>query len=188
MRKLFILAAVILALIVSNQVVQAGTFYKHDHPDYWWYVVEKPAFSVVIPSAPENPKTEADKKVYISRSVFGMGILEIVFADGLATMEVIHQPGKDIETVKASLDARYKPLLKNITITDNKEITTSNNVQAHFYAFKAIGAHNKEVMFRSVFFQRGENIVYLTILLDSDQYKGDVPQYWLRAVNEFEWN
>ncbi len=62
-------------------------------------------------------------------------------------------------------------------------------MKAHFYAFKATGAHKKEVMFRSVFFQRGgEHIVYLTILLDADQYSGDVPQYWLRAVNEFEWN
>ncbi len=188
MRKSFLFAAVILLLVVGNQLVQAGTFYKHDHPDYWWYVVEKPAFSVVVPSTPENPKTAAETKIYVSRSVFGMEILEIVFAEGLATMEVIHQPGKDIQAVKASLDARYKPLLKNIVVTDNKDITTSNNVKAHFYAFKATGAHNKEVMFRSVFFQRGEHIVYLTILLDTEQYRGDIPQYWLRAVNEFEWN
>ncbi|HHY15157.1 MAG TPA: hypothetical protein GX521_03675 [Firmicutes bacterium] len=188
MRKAHILAAVILLLVVSGQVVQAGTFYKHDHPDYWWYVVGKPAFSVVVPSTPDNPKTAAETKIYVSRSVFGAEILEIVFAEGLATMEVVHQPGKDIQAVKASLDALYKPLLKNIVVTDNKEITTSKNVKAHFYAFKATGAHKKEVMFRSVFFQRGEHIVYLTILLDADQYSGDVPQYWLRAVNEFEWN
>lgn len=188
MRKSFILAAVILVLIVGNQVVEAGTFYKHEHPDYWWYVVEKPAFSVLIPSAPVEPKTALERKVYVSRSVFGMEILEIVFADGQVTMEVIHQPGTDIETVRAGLDARYKPLLKNITVTDNRKILTSNNVKAHFYAFKATGAHNKEVMFRSVFFQRGGHIVYLTILLDTDQYVGDVPQYWLRAVNDFEWN
>ncbi len=113
MRKAHILAAVILLLVVSGQVVQAGTFYKHDHPDYWWYVVGKPAFSVVVPSTPpDNPKTAAETKIYVSRSVFGAEILEIVFAEGLATMEVVHQPGKDIQAVKASLDALYKPLLK----------------------------------------------------------------------------
>lgn len=188
MRKSHIILALVLLLAFGSQSVQAGTFYKHDHPDYWWYVVEDPAFSVVIPSTPSDPKPGEEGKAYVRRSVFGMDILEIVFAEGSVTMEVIHQRGTDVEAVRSSLDGRYKPLLKNVSVTDNKEITTSNNVKAHFYAFKAHDAYDREVMFRSVFFQRGEQIVYLTIMLNAEQYQGDIPQYWLRAVNEFEWN
>ena len=187
MRKSLIMAVVVLLLAAGSQV-QAGTFYKHDHPDYWWYVVDKPAFSVVIPSTPDNPQTPLQRKIYVNRSVFGVEILEIVFADVAITMEVVHQPGMDVQAVKESAAARFKPVLKDIKVTDDKEITTSNNLKAHFYAFRATGAHGKEVIFRSVFFQRGENIVYLTFMLDADQYKDDIPQYWLRAVNEFEWN
>lgn len=179
MRKCFSVVAVILLLLVTHQVVQAGTFYQHEHASYWWFVVDKPAFSAVVPSKGQY---------YMQRSVFGMDILEISFANGTITMEVISQPGTSIESVRNSLDVRYKPLVKNITILNNGEITTSNNLKAHFYAYEATGANGKKVMFRSVFFQKGNHVVYLTLLLDADKYQGDMREYWLRAVNEFEWN
>lgn len=179
MRRFFAVGAIILFLFLGVQVVQAGTFYLHDHPSYWWYVVEKPAFSAIVPASAQN---------YIQRSIFGMEILEMTFANGSITMEVIHQPGKDIESVRNSLEVRYKPVVKNVSLISNKEITTSNNLTAHFYAYEATGANGKKVMLRSVFFQKGDSVVYLTMFLNADQFQGDIREYWLRAVNGFEWN
>lgn len=179
MRRHLSIVILFLILFLSVQVVQAGTFYLHDHSSYWWYVVEKPAFSAVVP---------AKAQYYLQRSVFGMEILEMTFANGSITMEVNYQPGKDIESVRNSLEARYKPVVKNLTILNNGEITTSNNLKAHFYAYEATGANGKKVMLRSVFFQKGEHVVYLTMFLNADQYQGDIREYWLRAVNGFEWN
>lgn len=171
--------ALILVFFLSVQVVQAGTFYLHDHPSYWWYVVENPAFSVIVPSKGQN---------YIERSIFGMDTLLITFKDGAITMEINVQPGTDVEAVRSSLEARYKPLVKNVTILANQEITTSNNLSCHFYAYEATAANGKKVMLRSVFFQRSGYVVYLTYFLEADEFKDDVREYWIRAVNGFEWN
>lgn len=183
MRKIIVFAVIIILLSGASIVLADSDykhdFYKHDHPSYWWYVVAKPAFSAVVPSTAQS---------YIERSVFGMEILEMVFVNGNITMEVIHQPGKDVQEVKESLQARYKPLVKNIALIADREITTTNQIKAYFYAYEAIGAHGKKVIFRSVFFQRENSIVYLTLFLDSDDYQGDMREYWIRAVNEFEWN
>ncbi|HHY09883.1 MAG TPA: hypothetical protein GX528_04870 [Firmicutes bacterium] len=182
MRRTFLFAVIL--ILLSSALVQAGSgykhdFYKHDHPSYWWYVVEKPGFSAVVPSTAQS---------YIERSIFGMEKLEMAFEGGAVTMEVIHQPGDDIEAVKKSLQERYKPLVKDVTLISDREITTTNQLKAHFYAYEATGAHGKKVIFRSVLFKREGSIVYLTLLLDSDDYHGDMREYWIRAVNEFEWD
>jgi len=169
----------IFALFLPVQAAWAGTFYLHDHPSYWWYVVDDPAFSVIVPSKGQN---------YIERSIFGMQNLLITFQDGAITMEVNWQPGSNVEAVRSSLEARYKPLLKDVTILANQEITTSNNLKCHFYAYEATGANGRRVMFRSVFFQRGGYIVYLTYFLEADKFRDDLREYWIRAVNGFEWN
>lgn len=179
MRNFSIVGAIILFLFCGAQVSAAGTFYLHDHPSYWWYVVEDPAFSAIIPSGADN---------YIERSIFGMESLLMTFDDGSISMEVIYQPGTDVESVRNSLDVRYKPLVKNITVLSNQEITTSNNLKTHFYAYEATGANGKKVMLRAVFFQRKHHVVYLTLFLEADKYQGDMREYWIRAVNGFEWN
>jgi hypothetical protein len=178
-RRALIVGALISILILQAQVVQAGTFYLHDHPSYWWYVVDDPAFSVVLPSTADN---------YIERSIFGMESLLMTFKEGSVTMEVHWQPGTDIESVRNSLDVRYKPVVKNLTVLSNQEITTSNNLKCHFYAYEATGANGKKVMLRSVFFQKGRHVVYLTYFLEAAQFEGDLREYWIRAVNGFEWN
>lgn len=179
MRKTLTFGALILIFFLSVQVVQAGTFYLHDHPSYWWYVVDSPAFSVIVPATGQN---------YIERSIFGMDSLLITFQDGTIIMEVNSQPGTDVEAVRSSLEARFKPLVKDVTILANQEITTSNNLRCHFYAYEATGANGKRVMLRSVIFQRGGHVVYLTYYLDSALFKDDIREYWIRAVNDFEWN
>lgn len=179
MRRFFAVGVILLLVIFNVQMVQAGSYYLHDHPSYWWYVEKDPDFSAVIPS-------EADR--YTQKSIFGMEILEMSFQDDSIIMEVIHQPGKDIQVVKESLDARYKPLVKDISTVSDKQITTSNSIVTHFYAYEAMGANGKKVMLRSVFFQKGNSVVYLTMFLNADKYKGDIREYWIRAVNGFEWN
>src|SRR5690554_1816611 len=103
MRRFLGFGIIILCLFFGVQAVQAGNFYLHEHPSYWWYVVEDPAFSAIIPSGADN---------YIERSIFGMESLLMTFNDGTITMEVIWQPGTDIESVRNSLDVRYKPVVK----------------------------------------------------------------------------
>lgn len=179
MRRVLTVGVLIFALFLPVQAAWAGTFYLHDHPSYWWYVVDDPAFSVIVPSKGQN---------YIERSIFGMQNLLITFQDGAITMEVNWQPGSNVEAVRNSLEARYKPLLKDVTILANQEITTSNNLKCHFYAYEATGANGRRVMFRSVFFQRGGYIVYLTYFLEADKFRDDLREYWIRAVNGFEWN
>jgi len=178
-RRVLTVGVLIFALFLPVQAAWAGTFYLHDHPSYWWYVVDDPAFSVIVPSKGQN---------YIERSIFGMQNLLITFQDGAITMEVNWQPGSNVEAVRSSLEARYKPLLKDVTILANQEITTSNNLKCHFYAYEATGANGRRVMFRSVFFQRGGYIVYLTYFLEADKFRDDLREYWIRAVNGFEWN
>lgn len=178
MRKALISFAVVLFLVAAP-AAEAGTFYLHDHCSYWWYMVSEPAFSAVIPATGDT---------YIQRSIFGMEVLEILFENGSISMEVIHQPGKDIEVVRKSVEERFKPLVKNASIIADREITTSNNLRSHFYAYEGTGLNGKKVMLRSVFFQRDQHIVYLTMCLNADKYQGDIREYWLRAVNGFEWN
>ena len=179
MRRALSLGALILIFFCAVQAVHAGTFYLHDHPSYWWYVVDNPAFSVIVPSTGQN---------YIERSIFGLDSLLITFQDGTISMEVNAQPGTDVEAVRSSLEARYKPLVKDVAILSNQEITTSNNLKCHFYAYEATGANGKKVMLRAVFFQRGDYVVYLTYFLESAQFRDDTREYWIRAVNGFEWN
>ncbi len=188
MRRSFAVGVVILLTLLNVPVVQAGTYYEHDHPSYWWYVEKEPAFSAVIPSGVDPKTNKSGGERYTQKSIFGMEILEISFKDDTIIMEVIHQPGKDIGVVKESLKARYKPLVKDVSIIADRQITTSNSIIAHFYAYEAMGAHGKKVMLRSVFFQKGNSVVYLTMFLDADEYHGDIREYWLRAVNGFEWD
>lgn len=179
MRRFLGFGIIVLFLFLGVQAVHAGNFYLHEHPSYWWYVVEDPAFSAIIPSGADN---------YIERSIFGMRSLLMTFKNGSITMEVNWQPGTDVESVRNSLDVRYKPLVKNITVLNNGEITTSNDLKTHFYAYEATGADGKKVMFRTVLFQRRHHVVYLTLFLEAAQYEGDMREYWIRAVNGFEWN
>jgi hypothetical protein len=43
-------------------------------------------------------------------------------------------------------------------------------------------------MLRTVLFQRKHHVVYLNLFLEADQYEGDMREYWIRAVNGFQWD
>jgi hypothetical protein len=177
-RRAVAVGAFIFAVFLAVQVAEAGAFYLHDHQSYWWYVVDTPAFSAIVPSTGQS---------YVERSIFGMNSLLISLKDGVV-MEVHSQPGTDVEAVRSSLEARYKPLVKDVSVLSNQEITTSNNLKCLFYAYEATGADGKRVMLRSVFFQRGGYVVYMTYFLEAAKFQGDTREYWIRAVNGFEWN
>lgn len=180
MRKYLSVFALIVILACSVQVAwAAGTFYLHDHDAYWWYIVEKPAFSAIIPAKADH---------YLETSIFGMDVLQMTFDKGSVLMELNYQPGTDVQAVKESVIARYNPLIKDKVVDSDREITTSNDLKAHFYAHEGKGANGKTAMLRAVFFQKENHVVYLTMLLDADKYKDDLREYWIRAVNGFEWN
>ncbi len=180
MRKALICAAVCLifaAFILPASA--AGTFYLHDHPDYWWYVLSDVPFSAVVPSTAQY---------YVERNVFGMNILEILMDNGTISMEIASMKNSTIEAVRKSLEERFKPVVKDISVKANRMITTSNNLQCHFYHYEATGNHGRKVMLRSVIFERNGNVVSLSLFLDANKYVGDIQQYWLRLVNDSEWN
>ena len=180
MRKILMTAVVCLVFVAAAwPAAAAGTFYLHDHSDYWWYVLSDVPFSAVVP---------ATAQTYIERNVFGMNILEILMDNGSVSIEIASLKNSTIESVRNSLEERFKPAVKDISVRSNRMITTSNNLQCHFYHYEATGNHGKKVMLRSVIFERNGNVVSLSLFLDADKYVGNVQQYWLRLVNDSEWN
>lgn len=157
----------------------AGTYYLHSHDSYWWYVDEDAGFSVVVPN---------DAERYVEKRVFGQRLLEMTWNDAQVIMEVSFITGQEPETLREALRSRWEPLVSDLTIISDREITTSNDVPAYFYAFEGVGADGERGMLRSVFFAREDSVVQLVMLLPSADYQGDLREYWLRAVNEFEWN
>lgn len=177
MKKFFIIAAIFVVLLVSGTAL-ASDFYLHDHGDYWWYMPKNPNYSAVIPNTGQH---------YIQRDVFGQKILEITWDNGAVSMEIASVPNQDVATVRKSIEERFKPLVRNVNVISDGEITTSNNLRAHFYGYEATGANNRRVMLRSVFFKYSSGVVYLAMYLDAAKYQGNLREYWLRAVNDFEW-
>src|SRR5690554_360548 len=112
MKKRF-LVVLFLVFCACAQTAFAGTFYLHDHEAYWWFVQEKPAFSVVIP---------ADAERYVQKNYFGQQLLEMTWQDGKIMMEVANVSHQDIQTVRKSVEERWKPLINNVTIISNREI------------------------------------------------------------------
>lgn len=173
------LSIIMVILVSAVGTVSAGTFYLHDHQDYWWYMVSDPKFSAVVPSTAQS---------YIQRNVFGMDVLEILLDNGTVSFELTTVKNSSIDAVRKSIEERFKPVVKDVSVTANRMITTSKNLQCHFYSYEATGNHGKKVMLRSVIFERNGAVVSMSLFLDSSKYVGDIQQYWLRAVNEFEWN
>ncbi len=180
MRRAIICFVTCLILITAVLPASAaGTFYLHDLPDYWWYVLSDVPFSAVVPSGAQY---------YVERNVFGMNILEILMDNGSVSIEVASMKNSTIDAVRKSIEERFKPAVKDISVKANRMITTSNNLQCHFYHYEATGNHGRKVMLRTVIFERNGNVVSLSLFLDSSKYVGDVQQYWLRLVNDSEWN
>lgn len=179
MKRLVAFLLVLGCLLGATNLAMAGGFYVHSHNDYWWYMEKDPAFSTVIPN-----KADA----YVQKNLLGMKVLDIVWEKEDVTMEIASVEKSSVELIRKSLEERFKPLLQNVTVLGNRQLTTSNALAGYFYALEGTSVQGKKVMMRAILFQRGEAVVYQIMFLDSSKYQGDFMQYWLRAVNDFEWN
>ncbi|NLM26470.1 MAG: hypothetical protein GX208_10220 [Firmicutes bacterium] len=169
---------IICLLLLSNQLAYASGFYLHDNKQYWWYHSEDPYFYAVVPSNAER---------YTKKTLFGNEILEIAFDDGSTIMEIGSFKGKEVSEVVDFVGKKWTSMIDNLVVIANREITTSNDLKTFFYAIEGIGADGKKGMLRSVYFKKGDVVVYQAMFLESSKYKGDLQNHWLRAVNEFEW-
>ncbi len=165
-------------VFIMSGLVQASSFYLHDHANYWWYIQQAPGFSIVVPNTAER---------YVQKQYFGRSVLEMTWNDGAVIMEIGSIQGHEVSEVQQFVAGRFTPFVGNINVLSNRQITTSNDLFAHFYAFDGIGSDGKRSMLRSVYFNREDVVVYLALYLPSASYRGDLQSHWLRAVNEFEW-
>ncbi len=173
-----ILVFALFVFVFAPVLSSASPFYLHDSSDYWWYIPTDPTFHAVVPS-------NADR--YSMLHVFGMPVLQIGMRDNRVLLEIGAVRGGSRQEVQNSLEARYKPFLRNINVIGNRSLTTSNNVDGYFYAYEATGPSNNKVMMRAIFFEQGGVLVYQVMYLESSLYIGAVRDIWLRVVNEFEW-
>ncbi len=179
-RRWIATALVVLAFVVlCGHALASGTFYLHDHESYWWYMRTDPRFSIVVPN---------DAERYVEKRVSGQRIMEMTWNDGTALIQVVSLPGESRDTVLDSVQGQYLPLLSDVTIVSDREITTSNGLTAYFYAVEGTDARGTRSMVRNVVFQRSNQLVYLVMTLDSARFQGDLREYWLRAVNGFQWD
>ncbi len=180
MRRYAAVALVLLTMVMlQGSLLASGTFYLHDHESYWWYVRTDPRFSVVVPNNAER---------YVEKRVAGQRILEMTWNDGRVAIQVVSLPGESRSTVLESVQGQYLPLLRDRSVVSDREITTSNGLNAYFYAVEGTDPQGRRSMVRNVVFQRGNQLVYLTMTLDSASFQGDLREYWLRAVNGFQWD
>lgn len=182
LKKLFsvsALALVLLSLInLAGDYAFAGELYLSDLDNYWYFIEEQPYFEVLVPSSAER---------YVQKNLFGAKILEMTFNNASIIMEVGVIKSKNIKVVQDSIEARFKPAFSNKSVIADRQITTSNDETAHFYAFRGTGLDSKTWMLRTVFFQKGDYVVYLAYIIDNSKYDGDYAAYWLQAVNSFGW-
>ncbi len=157
----------------------SGSFYLHEHDAYWWFVQQEPDFSLVIPN---------DAERYVQKHVAGQDILEMTWEEGSVVMKVVSLAGTGKGSVLDSLQGQYHPLLDDFSVTDDREINTSGNETAHFWAAEGDDREGNRYMVRAVVFENDDHIVYLVMTLRSRQYAGDLREYWLRAVNGFQWD
>ena len=176
-KMVFILSFILLAVNCAG--VFAGEFYLHENSDYWWYHVDKPGFYAVVPIAAD---------IYVTKTVFGYEFLEISWDDGTVIMEVGVVPNSSRDDVINFVAKRWSPFLNNERVFANREITTSNGLQTYFYAVEGSGPNGTKSMLRSVYFSRDNDVVYLAMYLPNNKYQGKVEHYWIRAVNDFEWD
>lgn len=158
----------------------ATEFYIHDNNDYWWYHSEDPHFYAVVPSNGQR---------YSHKSLFGYEMLEIAWDDSAIIMEVGTMSGLDQASIIDFVGRRWTSLLANPRVFADREITTSNDLKTYFYGVEGTGPNNVKSMLRSVYFYNADKdtTVYLAYFIPNSKYTGQMEQYWLRAVNEFEW-
>lgn len=165
-------------VVVNNFGIAASGFYLHDDNQYWWYHSDNPHFYAVVPS-------NADQ--YNTKTIFGYNFLEVSWNNDSTIIEIGTIPNSDTDQVVDFVAKRWSSLLETRVVFANHEITTSNDLQTFFYGVEGTGPNGVKSMLRSVYFNNGDDVIYLAMFIENDKYQGEMRNHWLRAVNEFEW-
>lgn len=175
-----------LITLFGISAMAADLYQYEDDRRFWWYLDTDPAFEMLVPSNPSGSKYP----LYIHREQFGEEVLEILLGENgpLMTVGVLKGSQSQVTAIRNNLVGSRKHLFSNVRVTADREITTSMGLKATFYAQVARGADGKDALFRSVFFNRGNDLVYLTYFLNNADYTGFNEEAWIRAVNTFRWN
>jgi hypothetical protein len=183
--RIAIILTIVFAAVFSSaaSAEQDLGLYRHDDKQYWWYYADEVNFWAVVPSK-ENSHA-ADH--YLKKTVLGYEFLEISWYKDKIVMEVGALPNSTVSGAIDFVAKRWSPFLKDELVFANREITTSNNLKAHFYAVEGVGPDGVKYMLRSVFFNRAGSVAYLAMYIPSGKYQGAMQNNWIKAVNESEW-
>lgn len=170
----------LLALFVVSAPAAAGEYYQHDNAQYWWYLDSDPAFEVAVP---------ANAYRYVEREMFGEKLVEIYLGPNgpILTIGTVAAGRDRVPAIRQALLGRWGYLFTNPTVLDNRQLTTTNQVAADFYAQTAATPAGNRAMFRGIFFHRNGQIVYLTYVLNERDFADFPRAAWFEAVNSFGW-
>lgn len=171
----------LLTLVAGVSVWASGAqLYQYTEDSrFWWYIDDSPAFEMLVPALKFATKLDQ----------FGVESLTL-FPDEkgpIMTVGILKGSQSLVPTLRTNLVAGTKHLLTNVKVIADRNITTSTGLRSYFYAQVGDAADGKKAMFRAVFFQRGNDIVYLTYSLYESDYTGFNEEAWIRAVNTFRW-
>jgi len=157
-----------------------GEFYIHTDQRFWWYQGDSRLYELLVPSQGQS---------YVEREIFGEKLLEITLGGGSPVIRVASFAGGSaaLDRARQSVPNQFQHLLTNVQTTENRTITTSNGLQARFVVIQGRTAAGQTAMVRTVFFNQGDNNVYLQWIGLTSQYSGNNQEYWLQAVNTFAW-
>lgn len=184
-RSLVHVAVLVCSFALCFGVAGAAELYTYpDDNRFWWYVGTDPAFEILVPS-----NTGGTYPLYLHRTQFGEEVLEIQMgADGpIMTVGILKGAASQIPTIRDNLRSNKAHLFTNVRVVDDREIETSMGLRAYFFSQVARAADGKSAMFRTVFFNRGDDLVYLTYYLYESEWSGFTRDAWIRAVNTFRW-
>jgi len=171
---------VLLLGTVAASAQYRGEFYVHTDQRFWWYQGDNRLYELLVPSQGEQ---------YTERDIFGEKMLEITLRGGSPVIRVVSFGGGSaaLDRARQVLQSQWQHVLTNVQTTENRTITTSNGLQARFIVIQGRTAGGQQAMVRAVFFNKGDNNVYLQWLGLTSQYSGINQEYWLQAVNSFAW-
>lgn len=171
----------ILIFCLSSVPAFAANYYYSDNDLYWILEETSPDFEMLIP---------ADRYAYYESDRFGEKRIEIVLSPNGPSLTIgsIKNYRGNVDQIRKALVEAWSYLLTDVHVANNREITTSKGLKAKFYSLQGKGEHGKDVMLRIVIFQRGRDVVHLSYALNADDYIGETRQFWLEAVNTFQWH
>lgn len=175
-----------LLALASAPVLGAGLYQYDEDRRFWWYLDTDPAFELLVPSNPSG----AQYPMYFHLKQFGEEVLTIQMGEQgpVFSVGILKGTKSDYTKLRDNILGSRKHLFTNARVLADRTITTSMGLQAYFYAQQAQAADGKNAMFRAVFFNRGNDVVYLTYFLYAADYTGFNEEAWIRAVNTFRWN